>query len=236
MSDTFFKFPSTPYLALIDEAGIREDKVMSEVERMAFLQREFVVEEKVDGANLGISFDSEGEIRAQNRGAHLTLPRVGQWKNLDAWLAPRIDALFSLLSDRYILFGEWCYARHSIWYEQLPDWFLGFDVYDKLTQKFLSSSRRNDFLKKANIAQVPMLASGCFTYAEIKNMLVQSKLSSQPAEGLYLRTDMGEWLVDRAKLVCPIFMQSLEQHWSRSPITPNKLHMRKMCLPAWVER
>ena len=35
-----------------------------------FLRYELVVEEKVDGANLGISFDENGTIRVQNRGEY----------------------------------------------------------------------------------------------------------------------------------------------------------------------
>ncbi len=58
MKGGFFKFPSTPHLALLGDVEIRGDKVMSELERAEFLCHEFAVEEKVDGANLGISFDS----------------------------------------------------------------------------------------------------------------------------------------------------------------------------------
>ena len=234
MISDFFKFPSTPHLVIMDGVDVREDKVMSEAERMAFLRHEIVVEEKIDGANLGISFDKNGELKAQNRGAYLTMPRSGQWKNMDAWLTPKIDILFSLLTDKFILFGEWCYAKHSIWYEHLSDWFLGFDVYDKSAKKFLALHRRNEFLEKAGIVKVPILASGRFTCAEIKSMLIQSKFASQSAEGLYLRADTGEWLVQRAKLVRPAFMQSLERHWSRSSIVPNRLCMRE-CEPACVE-
>jgi ATP-dependent RNA circularization protein (DNA/RNA ligase family) len=220
----FVKFPSTPHLAMTDGVDIRKDKVMSEAERQTFLRQEIVVEEKVDGANLGISFDQEGTIRAQNRGAYLTLPGNGQWKKLETWLAPRAELLFSLLADRFILFGEWCYARHSIRYERLPDWFLGFDAYDRSAQKFLASRQRDLFLEKAGIIQVPKLASGCFSHAEIKKLFVQSRFSSQPAEGLYLRADTGEWLAGRAKLVRPTFVQAMEQHWSRSSLIPNRLH------------
>lgn len=223
MSNVFFKFPSTPHLAHIEGVDIRADKIMSEAERMAFFRHEIVVEEKIDGANLGISFEQDGMLRVQNRGAYLSAPRGGQWKKLDAWFTPRRDVLFSFLADRFILFGEWCYAKHSIGYDRLPDWFLGFDVYDRQAQKFFASNKRNALLEKAGIAQVPELASGRFTYGDIKNMLTRSKFASQAAEGVYLRADMGEWLVWRAKFLRPAFVQSLEQHWSRSSITPNRL-------------
>ncbi len=225
MKDDFFKFPSTPHLATMPGVEIRGDKVLSESDRDEFLQHSLVVEEKVDGANLGISFDSEGNVRVQNRGAYLHLPGSGQWKKLGDWLAPQTDTLFEHLSDHFILFGEWCYARHSVFYDRLPDWFLGFDIYDKQFDRFLSSERRDALVREMRIAQVPVLARGRFAYPEIQKLLSISKLSDQPAEGLYLRFDQDNWLTQRAKLVRPAFIQAVEQHWSRSAIRPNRLRL-----------
>lgn len=223
MNDQFFKFPSTPHLALLGDIAIREDKVLSEFERDEFLRHELVVEEKVDGANLGISFDASGNLRVQNRGGYLIFPFSGQWKKLSEWLSPRTDALFEQLSDRYILFGEWCYAQHSVIYDRLPDWFLGFDVFDKVSARYFSCARRDDVLLALGISKIPTIKRGHFPLLELNNLLSQSRLSNKPAEGLYLRVDQGDWLDQRAKLVRPTFVQSIEEHWSRSTIKPNQL-------------
>jgi ATP-dependent RNA circularization protein (DNA/RNA ligase family) len=223
MKKEFFKFPSTPHLATMPGVDIRNDKVLTESDRDEFLCHELTVEEKVDGANLGISFDVEGNIRAQNRGAYLLLPGSGQWKKLGEWLALRSDVLFKYLTDRYILFGEWCYAQHSIFYNRLPDWFLAFDIYDRTSRRFLSSPRRDRLVEEMHISKVPGLASGRFSYPEIEKLLLQSKLTDQPAEGIYLRINRGDWLEQRAKLVRPLFIQAVEKHWSRSAIKPNRL-------------
>ena len=225
MKDDFFKFPSTPHLALLADVEVRDDKVMPEFELSNFLRHELVVEEKVDGANLGISFDAGGNIRVQNRGTYLHLPSTGQWKKLAEWLSTRIDALFEQLTDRYILFGEWCYAQHSVVYDRLPDWFLGFDIYDKSTARFFSCIRRDKILRAIGISQVPKIDRGHFTLVELSELLSQSKISGKSAEGIYLRFDQGDWLVQRAKLVRPAFIQSVEQHWSRSSIKANRLDM-----------
>ena len=222
MSEDFFKFPSTPYLVAPSGVDIRGDKVLDGCGREAFLRRGLVVEEKVDGANLGISFSADGDVRVQNRGTVLRLPEPGQWKKLQQWLTPRIDLLFEHLSDRYILFGEWCYAQHSVPYNRLPDWFLGFDLYDRQARKFLSVDLRNSIFKEIKVAQVPEIARGKFTYSEIQTLLRQSELGDHSAEGIYLRADQDGWLIQRAKLVRPAFVQSIKQHWSRSPIKPNR--------------
>jgi hypothetical protein len=50
-------------------------------EREEFLRHPLVVEEKVDGANLGLSFDPQGNLRAQNRGTLVELPGRGSGGN-----------------------------------------------------------------------------------------------------------------------------------------------------------
>ena len=223
MKGDFFKFPSTPHLADMPGLDIRGDKVLTVSERDELLGHDLIVEEKVDGANLGISFDAEGNIRAQNRGAYLHLPGSGQWKKLEKWLTLHTDALFEHLVGRFILFGEWCYARHSVFYDRLPDWFLAFDVYDRESRRFLSSAHRNRLIAEMGISKVPEIAHGRFSYPDIEKLLSQSRLAERPAEGVYLRADNGEWLDRRAKLVRPEFIQTIGEHWARSTIKPNRL-------------
>nr|WP_319495301.1 RNA ligase family protein [uncultured Desulfobacter sp.] len=139
----YFKFPSTPHLIVLGGNQVREDKVLTKESRNIFLKNQLIVEEKIDGANLGISFDQDGTLILQNRGAVLSPPYTGQWQKLKRWLSIHMEKLFDHLHDRYILFGEWCFAKHSIGYNKLPDYFLGFDVFDKKNDKFLSFDLRN---------------------------------------------------------------------------------------------
>ena len=218
----FFKFPSTPHLAVLEGVSVRGDKVMTAQERDAFLSHEILVEEKIDGANLGISFDEEGNLQAQNRGAYLLLPAVGQWKKLDEWLGPKMDKLFEYLADRYILFGEWCYAKHSVYYDSLPDWFLGFDIYDKVRDLFLHMQERDHFFQELTIIPVPKIAQGVFTFDHLQRLFDCSKVGNEPAEGLYFRYDEGN-SVKRAKLVRRSFIQAQEEHWTRMSLIPNTI-------------
>jgi len=225
VKDDFYKFPSTPHLAILGENMVRDDKVLTGNERDQFLRHELVVEEKVDGSNLGISFDASGNLRVQNRGSYLHSPYSGQWKKLSEWLEPRIDLLSDTLSDRYILFGEWCYAEHSIFYDRLPDRFLGFDVFNKNNGRFFSCPRRDAVLHSLGIFQVPAIAKGRFALSDLVNLLSQSRFTDKPAEGLYLRYDKGDWLDQRAKLVRPEFIQSITEHWLRKGIRANRLQL-----------
>ena len=223
MTRDFIKFPSTPHLAVLPGVSIREDKVLDEEQRKEFLSHKLIVEEKIDGANLGISFDGVGNLLLQNRGSYLDKPFTAQWKKLPDWLQLKSDILFDALEDQLILFGEWCYARHSVSYNKLPSWFLGFDILEKKTRNFWPVNKRNSLLKKTDIASVPLLANGHFSFPELEELLTCSKLSSEPAEGIYLRYERDGRLASRAKLVRPAFIQAVTEHWSKSQIRPNTL-------------
>lgn len=72
----FFRFPP-PHLAWPGQADPRDDKVLAAEETTDLLSGDVVLEEKVDGANLGFSLSPEGELRAQNRGQYLAEPHAG---------------------------------------------------------------------------------------------------------------------------------------------------------------
>jgi hypothetical protein len=220
----FFRFPHTPHLAWLGRHAPREDKVFDAPERSAFLSADLVVEEKVDGANLGFSLDPDGELRAQNRGSYLDLRQPsGQWKPLVRWLASRRHALQDALFADLIVFGEWCYAVHSVRYERLPDWFLVFDVYDRAEGEFWSVQRRNELAAALSLAVVPELGRGRFDQQGLEALLDRSMLTQGPPEGLYARREQGHRLLQRAKLVRAEFVQNIEEHWSKREIQANQL-------------
>jgi ATP-dependent RNA circularization protein (DNA/RNA ligase family) len=197
---------------------------MSRAEAEDFLANPVVIEEKVDGANLGISFDSQGNLLAQNRGNLLVRGSGGQFAPLWAWLIVHETRLFDVLEDRFMIFGEWCYARHSIHYDQLPDLFLAFDIFDKRSRRFISSHRRNELLDLLGLVAVPWICSGLFSLGEIPMVITQSFLYDGPMEGVYLRQEDENWLIQRAKVVRSEFVQNIGEHWSKQRLTPNQIH------------
>lgn len=220
----FFRFPHTPHLAWLGASQPRDDKVLSPEETRELLSGDVVVEEKVDGANLGLSVDESGELRAQNRGTYLDLDAPqGQFKPLRRWLDSHRYQVAEALFPELMLFGEWCYAVHSVEYRRLPDWFLAFDVYDRATGEFWSAARRDEFVHSLGLSLVPRLGTGRFDVRGLTTMLGRSQLCDGPAEGLYVRRDEGGRLVGRAKLVRREFTQAIDEHWSRRALRTNAL-------------
>lgn len=220
----FVRFPRTPHLAWLGTGVPRDDKVLPPADARDLLSHVVTVEEKLDGANIGISVDVGQTLRVQNRGAYLSLESAHpQFRPLGQWLSVRHDALLDALSSNLILFGEWCYAKHSIHYTRLPDWFVAFDVYDRMAAQFWSVERRDAFVLDLGLAVVPRLAHGRFDLEGIKSLLGPSRFSDGPSEGLCVRLDVGGYLQGRAKLVRAEFTQAISEHWTRAPIRPNGL-------------
>lgn len=225
----FFRFPQTPHLAWLGQVAPRDDKVLAPNETARLLAVDVLVEEKIDGANLGFSLSPKGEVRAQNRGQYLQTPHAGQFARLPDWLAVHGDTLHTSLALHVdaglMLFGEWCAARHSLDYDLLPDWFLLFDVYERATGRFWSSARRNALAAQCGLATVPTLRQGRCTLDELKAMLEKCPSRYRPGtlEGVVIRQESADWCNARAKLVRPDFTQTITEHWSRRRLEWNRL-------------
>jgi ATP-dependent RNA circularization protein (DNA/RNA ligase family) len=197
--------------------------VLSEEEAQRFLQGGVHVEEKVDGASIGLSLGPDGGIRVQNRGSYLSGKAHRQYDPLWPWISTRQTTLIEALEPGLILFGEWCFAQHSVHYDELPDWFLAFDVYDAQTGAFWCVERRDLFIDSLGLCRVPAVADGLFTLSELVGLLGESRLTSGPMEGIYLRKEDSGHVLARAKIVRAEFTQSIDEHWTKAPFRRNGL-------------
>jgi hypothetical protein len=225
----FFRFPHTPHIAWLGEGQPRDDKVLSLSEAADLLAGVVVLEEKVDGAKLGFSLSTDGEVRVQNRGQYLAEPQGGQFARLPQWLAIRGSGIGDVMlehADRgLMLFGEWCAARHSLDYTRLPDWFLLFDVLETTTNRFWSSTRRDALATHVGLATTPRLASGRFKLAELTAKVDRwpSRFRGGPVEGIVVRRESAKWCKCRAKLVRAEFTQAIGEHWRHRRLEWNRL-------------
>nr|WP_321476740.1 RNA ligase family protein [uncultured Paludibaculum sp.] len=184
-----------------------------------------VIEEKLDGSNSGISFE-EGALVLQSRGHVLTGgPRERQFDLFKRWASSHRDSLWRILRNRYLMYGEWLYARHTIAYDELPHYFLEFDILDRETRSFLSTDRRHALLAGSPVQSVPILARGA-VHAWDKLVTRSRCSSSELMEGLYIKWEADGHVLGRYKYVRRGFLQAVansETHWMDRPIEPNML-------------
>ncbi|MBB5867046.1 hypothetical protein F4553_000425 [Allocatelliglobosispora scoriae] len=231
------KYPRTPHLS-----GSRLQPGDEDLDQVPFADlrgRHIVVEEKLDGANAGISFTAGGELRLQSRGHFLTGgPRERQFGALKSWAGTIAPRLWPRLTDRYVLFGEWLYAKHTVYYDALPHYFCEFDILDRTTGAFLGTPQRAALLDEVPVTSVPVLRAGTFATLGELTALVGPSLCRTPRwrdslaraatdagvdpqraaaetdrddhmEGLYLKIEDGGEVVGRLKWVRPSFATAI---------------------------
>lgn len=215
----FVPFPRIPHLALLDSLDVRDDKVLTPDAARSFLEVPIVVEEKIDGENLGLSV-VDGKLLAQSRSSYVE-PGGMTFRGLSGWLRPRSSRIVGELGEDLVLYGEWCAVRHSVSYAALPDWLLVFDVFDRRASGFWSLDERDLLAESLNLATVPKLGDGSFALADLTRMLGASTFGEAPMEGLVLRQAARPG--SRAKLVRPEFIRSVHEHWRSRRPEPNRL-------------
>lgn len=233
--DDFVKYPRTPHL--FGSRGTDDDKHLGEAESTKFLaERSLIVEEKIDGTNVGIHFTSTGRMVLQCRGHEITEGMHPQYDLFKQWTIVKRPVLEEMLSNDFILFGEWMYARHSIHYRKLPHYFFEFDIYDKRREAFLSLETRLAMLAGTGIHTVPVVARGAMNKKQLQAAIGPSAFESRfdnPTtgrtddlmEGVYLRTEADGVVTGRAKFVRPEFVEKIKQstHWQQQTLVPNLL-------------
>lgn len=236
--EQIYKYPRTRHLE-----GSREQTGDEDLKCVKFdelLGQYLVLEEKVDGANCGVSFGADQKMYLQSRG-HFLNGGYGerQFDLFKLWAGCFEDRLRQLLKDRYVMYGEWLYAKHTVFYDRLPHYLMEFDIFDKETGKFFSTARRRKFLEEAPfISSVRVLAQGRFqSVEEISNwigpsafistearrhLMLQCKKSNVSAdltmrqtdlsgmmEGIYIKVEEGDYVTDRLKYVRGSFLNTI---------------------------
>lgn len=116
----------------------------------AFERVPLVITEKLDGSNLALTREA---VFARSHAAAPTHASFAWAKALHARLAGRIEPGITL-------FGEYCYAVHSIVYEALPSYFFLFGVRDDMRGEWWSWDRVETQAQTLELATVPVLFTG----------------------------------------------------------------------------
>jgi len=237
MAEKLYKYPRTPHVE-----GSRFQPGDDDLDCAPFsdLQgKHIAVEEKLDGANAGVSFGRDGRLLLQSRGHFLDGgPRERQFALFKTWATTRQQKLWELLADRYVLYGEWLYAKHTIFYDALPHYFFEFDLLDTETGEFLSTDRRRELLRGSPVVSAPVLWRGPARSVEhLQSLVMRSRYksgawserllteaqlrgqgielirrqtdNSDQSEGLYIKVEVEGRVAGRYKFVRASFLQAV---------------------------
>ncbi len=187
-----------------------DDKILRDMSVIR-AAKQVIFTEKMDGENTTI----------HQGGCHARSPDSGYHASRD-WMKAFAAAISPQLGPGERVVGEYLFARHSVAYDDLPSYFLGFAlIRDRVVQDWDSMIER---FSQIGVEPVRVLYRGAFTDAATQSVLSDLDLSRQ--EGFVVRIasafaedDMG---CAMAKYVRAGHVQS-DQHWMHAQIVRNGL-------------
>ncbi|GGE19081.1 2'-5' RNA ligase [Primorskyibacter flagellatus] len=197
-----FHLPTSP-------GATSDDKIMASL--VGLMVDDLVVTEKMDGENTTI----------HSTGSHARSPDSRYHPSRD-WLKAFAAGISPNLEDGERIIGENLYARHSVAYDALPSYFLGFGwIVDDEVQSWDRTMTR---FQELGISAVPTLYRG--PYRDDLFEGIARNLDLTKHEGYVVRTagafDENAMPECMGKYVRAGHVQA-DIHWMKAEVVPNKL-------------
>lgn len=186
------------------------DKVMSEKEASIIFDKDTSVQEKLDGANCGMAFiDGHPVVRSRTKilrkGQELKNPSQAQFSSSWNWMHKNQEK-FELLKyyGPFSVYGEFLIQQHGMSYNNLPDWFIAYDIYDYEKEFFLPPNEALFILSSCGFAITKELFYGKIESYEQLEKLANGQTSfdsDAQREGLVLKIADGNKTHWRFKMV-----------------------------------
>lgn len=207
----YIKYPRTFHLPW-SESLSSDDRMFKNVDN--FVNQHVVVSLKMDGENTSIYSDGYVHARSIDGTNH---PSRNWVKNFASNFAHDIPIGWRVC-------GENLFAKHSIEYNNLESYFLGFSIWDEYNRA-LSWNDTLMYFSLLNIKPVPVFYAGVYDEEAIKYLW--SKNVSENNEGYVIRLSRSikysEFSRCVAKFVRKDHVQTSSKHWMYDKIVENKL-------------
>jgi len=204
------KYPRTPHLPW--SPGADEDDVILDA-TTHFKDKYVIVTEKMDGECTTLYRDHI-HARSLDSSNHPT-------RN---WVKSFWGTIRHEIPEGWRVCGENLYAKHSIFYDDLPSFFMGFSVWTD-QNICLSWDDTKEWFRLLNICPVPVLAYGIWQTLQVeKNMW--SLMDPEKQEGYVVRLEDSFSFEDFGKSVAKFVRKGhvqTDEHWMHQEIVPNRM-------------
>lgn len=208
------EYPSTPHLPWkCTGKGVQ----VSEAEAgMLWTSDNVIVEEKIDGANVGMAlYDGHPIIRNRDfiltKGYKKDTPAKIQFRPTWGWFYEH-KKCFEKLNEYgpYSVYGDWMYMAHGLKYDLLPSLYMTYDIYDYDQGKFLASPQARLLLATCGFKVIHYCHLGRlenWEQLEIMANWVTPYATNARQEGVYVKVYDENWITHRFKMVREGFVQ-----------------------------
>lgn len=203
-----FKYPRTYHFSF-SEGATSDDKITED--DFLLKNKKIVITEKMDGENTTIynNYWHARSLTSSHQEYHSKLIR-------------RMQEFQYLIPDNLRICGEDLCVKHSIYYDNLPDIFLAFSVWEnEICYSWKDTLEICDMLE---IKTVPVLYEGDFDLDLIKE--IAKKVVKEGKEGIVVRSFDKFLYKDFSKNVMKFVRKNhvqTDKHWSKGEIIYNKV-------------
>lgn len=215
--ENLYKYPRTAHFNF-SEGATSDDKIMKNSN--IFIGKTVVITEKMDGENTTIYRDyyHSRSLDSKHREYH-------------SYLLTKILPLIQYqIPNNWRLCGEYLYAKHSIKYNDLEDYFLLFSIWNE-NNNCLNWEDTKKFSELLGLKTVPELYIGKFDEELVKKLAKEIVLKG--GEGLVVRNfnsfNYDEFSNNIAKFVRANHVQT-ENNWANTTIEKNELKKKEVVL------
>ena len=177
-----------------------------------------VIQEKVDGANSAIRYDTENDcVVAQSRKQILSLSNnlrgMYEWsQTLDK------DKVKEVLGNNLVFFGEWL-VPHTVKYpNEKYNQFYAYDIYDTEAEKYLSQDIVEEKARELGLNFVPVFYKGEFqSWEHCLSFVGRTEMGGEMGEGIVVKNqtklnDPNSRTPFYIKIVSEKFQETHERH------------------------
>jgi RNA ligase len=200
--------------------GTNDDKRATSVDKLIGVP--ILLTEKMDGSNTSLE---QGGCFARTHASAPTHKSFDQLKVLHAQIGFQIPSNMQF-------FGEWCYAKHSIHYSELPGYFLLFGIRELEDPMFWCDwAEVEDCAEYFKLSTVPVLFKGIANSEKelkelVESLMIQPSVCGGIREGVVARVQReftdNEFSECLLKCVRANHVQT-SVHWKDQEIIKNKL-------------
>jgi hypothetical protein len=199
-------FPTTPHLK--GSCGTDDDTFMDAVDCNRVLFSHVLVQEKLDGVNIGLTHTPDGSLLVIAKDKIISPNHFTWLAPLWEWYDNKRSDISEVLDDQTTLFGEYIPDLPSSKHQPLP-WFL-LDAFDRRSGRFLAQHVLQTRTIKLGLPHPQTLFSGVpRSISTIKGLIGESCIRPIPMEGVSIRIEGGLYLKERYKFVRQGFVKSV---------------------------
>lgn len=216
----FRKYEKT-YRILVPQIDVKGKHFHSDADTKKLLNGQTTITEKMDGANVGI-IRHKDTFRLQKRGSLVDQSEHYQFNFFKAWSQVNYDKLMQI-PEGTVLYGELMIAKHTVFYDKLPDYFLAFAWADRKTDEYKHRMEMEELCAKIGLSCTPFISQGPHAKDELFDLIPNpSAFGSEPAEGIVVWNHKNGL---RGKVVREEFVKDMEDdgHWIHKQVTKNLL-------------